>query len=249
MAVQQDAPVRPRGAPEQGPNAFSQRLDFIAKTTSISGVILIIASAVCFVCTVVGLLIRFNNFQSFFDRYSNISLVYDDSTHVKMWDYYGSSLIVYLILLSLGFLLLVVGCALVLSSKSTVRQIIPIGDRRIYTDILNSPNSEAGIDGYVRLSSLTGITGKFQQLGFTGLPLATLAITVFFALLSINVATSQPNISALLLDFSKLTLGAFIGSFVQRQQEEKGVPAREAALSVHTAAAPAREQGQTSPRK
>ena len=67
--------------------------------------------------------------------------------------------------------------------------------------------SRTRIDQYVRLSSLAKFTGTFTQLGLTGLPLATIALTLFFALLSIF----KPDF----LDLTKLTLGAFIGSFVQ----------------------------------
>jgi hypothetical protein len=46
-------------------------------------------------------------------------------------------------------------------------------------------------------------------LGLTGLPLATIGLTLFFSLLAIQ----YPNF----MDLAKLTLGAFIGSFVQKQ--------------------------------
>jgi hypothetical protein len=71
------------------------------------------------------------------------------------------------------------------------------------------------IDQYVRLSSLAKFTGTFTQLGLTGLPLATIALTLFFSLL----ALVKPDD---FLDLAKLTLGAFIGSFVQRQVERRG---------------------------
>lgn len=68
---------------------------------------------------------------------------------------------------------------------------------------------EEAVTQYIRLTSLGGFTGTFTKLGLTGLPLATIALTLFFSILAI----SYPNF----MDLAKLTLGAFIGSFVQKQ--------------------------------
>ena len=68
---------------------------------------------------------------------------------------------------------------------------------------------EDAVTQYIRLTSLTGFTGTFTKLGLTGLPLATIGLTLFFSILSIG----YPNF----MDLAKLTLGAFIGSFVQKQ--------------------------------
>src|SRR3954469_10644826 len=68
---------------------------------------------------------------------------------------------------------------------------------------------EEAVTQYIRLTSLTGFTGTFTKLGLTGLPLATIALTIFFSLVSIG----YPDF----MDLAKLTLGAFIGSFVQKQ--------------------------------
>ena len=69
---------------------------------------------------------------------------------------------------------------------------------------------EDSVSQYIRLTSLTGITGLFAKLELRGLPLATIALTVFFTLLYAFNGRE-------FLDLAKLTLGAFIGSFVQRQ--------------------------------
>jgi hypothetical protein len=71
---------------------------------------------------------------------------------------------------------------------------------------------EDPIGQYIRLSSLTGATGFFTKLGLSGLPLATIALTLFFALGSL-----VPGADAHFYDLTQLTLGAFIGSFVQKQ--------------------------------
>jgi hypothetical protein len=74
------------------------------------------------------------------------------------------------------------------------------------------------IDQYVRLRALTGISGNFTKLGVTGLPLTTVFLTLVFSLISI--ASTNANSSAF-LDLTKLTLGAFIGSFVQGRVEQR----------------------------
>jgi hypothetical protein len=68
---------------------------------------------------------------------------------------------------------------------------------------------EDAITQYIRLTSLTGVSGFFTKLGLSGLPLATIGLTIFFSLLLLEAKEY--------LDLAKLTLGAFIGSFVQKQ--------------------------------
>jgi hypothetical protein len=65
------------------------------------------------------------------------------------------------------------------------------------------------------LRSLTDFTGTFTKLGLTGLPLATIGLTIFFALLFMYSTEKD------YMDLAKLTLGAFIGSFVQKQVGER----------------------------
>jgi hypothetical protein len=72
---------------------------------------------------------------------------------------------------------------------------------------------------------LATFTGSFTQLGLTGLPLATIGLTLFFSFL----ALVHPDG---FLDLTKLTLGAFIGSFVQRQVERRSDAVSQAAQSV-----------------
>jgi hypothetical protein len=68
---------------------------------------------------------------------------------------------------------------------------------------------EDAVTQYIRLTSLSGFTGAFTKLGLTGLPLATIGLTLFFSILAIRFPA--------FMDLAKLTLGAFIGSFVQKQ--------------------------------
>jgi hypothetical protein len=107
------------------------------------------------------------------------------------------------------------------------RDIIPRDDRDLLTDIIQQ-RGKNGIDVYIKLSSLTGFTGTITKLGLTGLPLLTVALTVFFTVLATflySIGSAQDQQSIILqsmMDLAKLTLGAFIGSFVQRNVSSIG---------------------------
>ncbi len=94
-------------------------------------------------------------------------------------------------------------------------KVIPAEDKQLLHNLIENGNV-AGVDQYVRLSSLAGSTGFFTQMGFTGLPLATIGITLILVFLSI-LNPEDGKLNEDLLDMAKLTLGAFIGSFVQRK--------------------------------
>ncbi|MEM7770807.1 MAG: hypothetical protein AAF327_09875, partial [Cyanobacteria bacterium P01_A01_bin.37] len=83
--------------------------------------------------------------------------------------------------------------------------------------------SKEAINQYVILSSLSGFTGTFQKIGFSGLPLATSALTLVFCALSFT--------NDEFMELAKLTLGAFIGSFVQRNVDTERI--RQERLSTH----------------
>lgn len=89
---------------------------------------------------------------------------------------------------------------------------IPPEDRALLEPLVREANKEA-ITQYVILSSLGGFTGTFQKIGFSGLPLATSILTLLFCALSFANRD--------FLEFAKLTLGAFIGSFVQRSADSE----------------------------
>jgi hypothetical protein len=81
-------------------------------------------------------------------------------------------------------------------------------------DLLGPAVSQANADAitqWIRLNSLTGWVGFFTKIGLTGLPLATIVLTIFLALMGLA--------NSAFFDLAKLTLGAFLGSFVQRQAE------------------------------
>ena len=120
---------------------------------------------------------------------------------------------VYILLSIVGIVSAIVGYRLISASGATTAVVIPPHDYQLLSPLVSQGKSEA-IDQYVRLSSLSKFTGTFTQLGLTGLPLATIFLTLFFSVLTIFLPDS-------FLDLAKLTLGAFIGSFVQRQVERR----------------------------
>jgi hypothetical protein len=109
-----------------------------------------------------------------------------------------------------------VGARLVISATSTKRDVIPREDRDLLEPLITESNEKA-IEQYVRLSSLAGATGTATRLGLTGLPLITVALTLIFSALELY----KPGGG--FMDLTKLTLGAFIGSFVQRAATAQAV--------------------------
>jgi hypothetical protein len=107
-----------------------------------------------------------------------------------------------------------IGVALIRAARYSIREVIPLRDRDLLTKLIVGEKVK-GIDQYIRLSSLTGTTGVFTRLGLVGLPLATIGLTIFFTLLA--------PFNTSFLDLAKLTLGAFIGSYVQKQASETSV--------------------------
>jgi len=106
-----------------------------------------------------------------------------------------------------------IGYRITAASGANPAQVIPPQDYDLLAPLVAEGKADA-IEQYVRLSSLSGFTGTFTQLGLTGLPLATIFLTLLFSGLTLIDAEN-------FLDLAKLTLGAFIGSFVQRQVERR----------------------------
>jgi hypothetical protein len=102
------------------------------------------------------------------------------------------------------------------------RLVIPAQDREMLGRMIEERNVE-GIELYIRLSSLSGPTGFFQKIGVYGLPLATIILSVGFGILAL-FAYGAPEIHNTFADLAKLSLGAFLGSYVQRQQENNPQP-------------------------
>lgn len=107
---------------------------------------------------------------------------------------------------------------LIIASGAKSKVIIPDQDYPLLAPLVSAGNADA-IEQYVRLSSLGGFTGTFTKIGLTGLPFATIALTLLFSVLGVF----RPDV---FLDLAKLTLGAFIGSFVQGQQQDRQAPSK-----------------------
>lgn len=123
---------------------------------------------------------------------------------------------IFLFVIASGSALL--GLSMLQISGRSSRRVIHPDDYKLLSHMLLTAN-HAGIDDWVRLSSLTGIIGGFTKVGLYGLPLATIALTIAFAALAV-CTLHWPETSKAMFDLSKLTLGAFIGSYVQRQAPE-----------------------------
>lgn len=98
-------------------------------------------------------------------------------------------------------------------------------------------NSEP-IDQYLRLRSLSGFAGNFTKLQITGLPLTTVVLTLIFSFIAL-FPLSDPKLPGQFLDLAKLTLGAFIGSFVQGRVEQRKQQQAEASGKSTTSLPPA----------
>ncbi|HEV7317299.1 MAG TPA: hypothetical protein VGO04_01645 [Ensifer sp.] len=102
------------------------------------------------------------------------------------------------------------GIRLLRSSGAVAAHVIAPQDYALLGPAIAAGNSDA-IGQFIRLSSLSGATGTFTKVGLTGLPLATIVLTLILAVLGL--------FNDQFFDLAKLTLGAFLGSFVQRQAE------------------------------
>jgi hypothetical protein len=114
----------------------------------------------------------------------------------------------------IGLITASIGYVLLRVAGTAGRDVIPKQDYSLLSRLILDGNAE-GINSYIRLSSLSGTIGTFTKLGVSGLPLATIGLTILFAVLGLVVPGQ-----AVLFDLAKLTLGAFIGSYVQRQETE-----------------------------
>lgn len=121
-----------------------------------------------------------------------------------------------LLLIAFAFVVFSNAIRLIANSQRTSETVIPPEDRPLIEDRVKENKD---IDQYVRLRSLTGITGFFTKIGPTGLPLTTVVLTIIFSLFYIGFELFPNSESSSFLDLAKLTLGAFIGSYVQKGQD------------------------------
>ena len=114
----------------------------------------------------------------------------------------------------LGALILgVIGFRLIGRASKGTLTVIPPEDRELLEELIKGEKTQA-ISQYVVISSLSGLTGSFKKIDFTGLPLVTVILTLIFCGLSFLEKGESDFI-----ELAKLTTGAFIGSFVQKGQD------------------------------
>jgi hypothetical protein len=118
------------------------------------------------------------------------------------------------VLLVIGIVCALLGIRLLTTTQNALARTIPKEDLPMIQEAVIAGKSEP-IDQYVRLRSLAGWAGAFTKLGITGLPLVTVVLTLIFSLIALFPVAKATDF----LDLAKLTLGAFIGSFVQRNVE------------------------------
>lgn len=111
-----------------------------------------------------------------------------------------------------------VGIKLPGAAGAVSAQVIPPKEYDLLAPAIRDGNEQA-ISQYIRLSSLSGVTGTFTKVGLTGLPLATITLNIVLAILGIF----NPQF----FDLAQLTLGAFLGSYVQKRSEAGDRPLRQ----------------------
>lgn len=141
----------------------------------------------------------------------------DFSQKAVVINFYFTAYSAQLLLLLTALLAAGIGYGLLRAAGTATKDTIPVKDYELIKEMLLT-NNQQGIADYVKLSSLSGMVGAFTKLGLPGLPLATIALTLFFAIVA--MITQGSEISPSLFDLAKLTLGAFIGSYVQKSSSE-----------------------------
>jgi hypothetical protein len=139
-------------------------------------------------------------------------------TKKDMYNFYGRILSWFLspllLVISAGMCSFI-GIRLLKAAGAVTREVIPTGEYALLAQAISSGNEKA-ISEYIRLSSLSGMTGTFTKIGLTGLPFATIVLTILLSILGLF----NPKF----FDLAQLTLGAFIGSNVQKKREEPSSP-------------------------
>jgi hypothetical protein len=142
-----------------------------------------------------------------------------------------------IILLIVGYVTASMGRRLLSSIRYTDTRTIPVEDLPLIREAVVKGIPEP-IDQYLRLRSLSGIAGNFTKLQVTGLPLTTVFLTLVFAGVALIPLTDE-KLPGQFLDLAKLTLGAFIGSFVQGRVEQRKQQQAEAAGKPSSSMPPA----------
>ncbi len=116
---------------------------------------------------------------------------------------------------------IIMGYLLLNQAGAIGKETISEQDQKLLTMLSEKDDKGVGVDKFIKLTSLTGLTGFFTKIGITGLPLATISLTLIFGLLALlNIGN---NASAKFFDFANLALGAFLGSYVQKQEPKSTI--------------------------
>jgi hypothetical protein len=148
-------------------------------------------------------------FQAGMD-YPNIAAAMSEKEKYNFFGKFFAIILIPAALILAATICTVVGIKLLRAAAIVSNTVIPPQDFSILAPAIRDANEHA-ITEYIRLSSLTGATGTFTKIGLTGLPLATILLTIILAILGV--------FNQKFLELSQLTLGAFIGSFVQRKTD------------------------------
>jgi RsiW-degrading membrane proteinase PrsW (M82 family) len=125
------------------------------------------------------------------------------------------------------------GFSLIRALRVGRSEVIPRQDRAVLDAALQKAPDP--VEEYIKLSGLIGVTGFFRKLEFSGMPLATILMTLILCLLSLLTPVlgkqfdlQMDDVGKGFLELAKLTLGAFIGSFVARtgDQRSRTLPGR-----------------------
>ena len=142
-----------------------------------------------------------------------------------------------------GFVLMRAGRNMEPSSTGNA---LPDDARRLLGSVIE--HSIDPIGDWTRLVGLTGGTGVFRKLELSGMPLATILMTILFCILGLvapilpDLLTRAPPLpfdeaAKIFLDMAKLTLGAFIGSFVTKSTSRDAEATKAGAVAAAKAVA------------
>jgi hypothetical protein len=202
------ADVEERGNEEQRQSVFARIFSSgLQGAIQTAGLIFSAAAAIAFFYGIFSLIVRGRSVSStldHFDPWRELILPYVDV----------------IVIIAIGMICAFFAIRLFSKAGILTSQVIRPEDRRLLEPLISEPKRDA-ISEYIRLASLSGFSGTFTKLGFTGLPLATVVLTLI--LLGISICPLEEELRKGVFDMAKLTLGAFLGSFVQRNIEQERI--------------------------
>jgi hypothetical protein len=113
----------------------------------------------------------------------------DANQAIQLYNFLGRGIAIFLspvIIVISALVSVFVGIKLLRAAGAVTQYVIPPQDYDLLSNAISSANSSA-VSEYIRLSSLSGLTGTFTKIGLTGLPLATIFLTIFLSILGLAV--------------------------------------------------------------